>query len=78
MTVGRFGRNWAYLSGLSSTLITFSGNAATKGQTGVRAALGAVLNQDFRKAKRVTTSNWAAPALTRHSYSMRPTTLSLP
>jgi ribonuclease D len=35
-----------------------------KGQIGVRAAVGAVLNQSFRKSKRVTTSNWAAPVLT--------------
>jgi ribonuclease D len=35
-----------------------------KGQIGVRAAVGAVLNQSFRKSKRVTTSNWAAPDLT--------------
>jgi ribonuclease D len=36
-----------------------------KGQMGVRAAVGAVLNQSFRKSKRVTTSNWAAPELSR-------------
>jgi hypothetical protein len=35
-----------------------------KGQIGVRAAIGAILNQSFRKSKRVTTSNWAAPELT--------------
>jgi len=35
-----------------------------KGQIGVRAAIGAVLKQSFRKSKRVTTSNWAAPELT--------------
>ena len=35
-----------------------------KGQIGVRAAIGAVLKQSFRKSKRVTTSNWAAPDLT--------------
>ena len=35
-----------------------------KGQIGVRAAVGVVLNQRFRKSKRVTTSNWAAPDLT--------------
>jgi ribonuclease D len=35
-----------------------------KGQIGVRAAVGAVLHQSFRKSKRVTTSNWAAPDLT--------------
>ena len=35
-----------------------------KGQIGVRAAVGAVLKQSFRKSKRVTTSNWAAPDLT--------------
>ena len=35
-----------------------------KGQIGVRAAIGEVLKQSFRKSKRVTTSNWAAPDLT--------------
>ena len=35
-----------------------------KGQIGVRAAVGAVLQQSFRKSKRVTTSNWAARDLT--------------
>lgn len=35
-----------------------------KGQIGVRAAIGAVLRQSFRKSKRLTTSNWAAPELT--------------
>ena len=35
-----------------------------KGQIGVRAAVGAILQQGFRKSKRVTTSNWAAPDLT--------------
>jgi ribonuclease D len=35
-----------------------------KGQIGVRAAVGAVLKQSFRKSKRVTTSNWEAPDLT--------------
>ena len=35
-----------------------------KGQIGVRAAVGAVLKQSFRKSKHVTTSNWAAPDLT--------------
>jgi ribonuclease D len=34
------------------------------GQIGVRAAVGAVLQQSFPKSKRVTTSNWAAAALT--------------
>lgn len=34
-----------------------------KGQMGVRAAVGAVLNQSFRKSKSLTTSNWAAPHL---------------
>ena len=34
------------------------------GQIGVRAAVGAVLNQSFPKSKSVTTSNWAAPDLT--------------
>jgi ribonuclease D len=35
-----------------------------KGQIGVRAAIGAVLKQSFRKSRRVTTSNWAASDLT--------------
>ena len=35
-----------------------------KGQIGVRAAVGAVLKQSFRKSKRITTSNWAVPDLT--------------
>lgn len=35
-----------------------------KGQIGVRAAVGAVLQQSFRKSKSLTTSNWAAPDLT--------------
>lgn len=35
-----------------------------KGQIGVRAAIGAVLEQSFRKSKRITTSNWASPSLT--------------
>ncbi len=35
-----------------------------KGQIGVRAAVGAVLQQSFPKSKRVTTSNWAASDLT--------------
>ena len=35
-----------------------------KGQIGVRAAIGAVLRQSFRKSRRVTTSNWAAADLT--------------
>ncbi len=35
-----------------------------KGQIGVRAAVGAVLNQSFPKSKRVTTSNWAPADLT--------------
>jgi ribonuclease D len=34
------------------------------GQIGVRAAVGAVLKQSFRKSKHVTTSNWAASDLT--------------
>jgi ribonuclease D len=34
-----------------------------KGQIGVRAAVGAVLQQSFRKSKRLTTSNWATPEL---------------
>lgn len=34
-----------------------------KGQVGVRAAVGAVLNQGFRKSKRLTMSNWAAQQL---------------
>jgi len=35
-----------------------------KGQIGVRAAIGAMLQQSFRKSKRVTKSNWAATELT--------------
>jgi ribonuclease D len=35
-----------------------------KGQIGVRAAVGTVLQQSFRKSKSLTTSNWAAPNLT--------------
>ncbi len=35
-----------------------------RGQIGVRAAVGAVLKQGFRKSKRLTTSNWAALDLT--------------
>lgn len=35
-----------------------------KGQIGVRAAIGALLKQGFRKSRRVTTSNWAASDLT--------------
>ncbi len=35
-----------------------------KGQIGVRAAVGEVLRQSFRKSKSLTTSNWAAPHLT--------------
>jgi len=35
-----------------------------KGQIGVRAAIGALLKQSFRKSKRLTTSNWAASDLT--------------
>ncbi len=35
-----------------------------KGQIGVRAAVGAELEQSFRKSKHITTSNWAAPDLT--------------
>jgi ribonuclease D len=34
-----------------------------KRQIGVRAAIGAVLKQSFRKSRRVTTSNWAASDL---------------
>ena len=34
-----------------------------KGQIGVRAAVGTELNKNFRKSKRITTSNWAAPDL---------------
>ncbi len=36
-----------------------------KGQIGVRAAMGAVLNLSFPKSKSITTSNWAAPELTQ-------------
>ena len=35
-----------------------------KGQIGVRAAMGAVLNRSFPKSKSITTSNWAAAELT--------------
>ena len=35
-----------------------------KGQMGVRAAVGAVLGQSFRKSKSLSTSNWSAPNLT--------------
>lgn len=35
-----------------------------KGQIGVRAAVGAVLQRSFPKSKRVTTTNWAMPELT--------------
>lgn len=35
-----------------------------RGQIGVRAAVGVVLGQSFRKSKSLTTSNWAAPNLT--------------
>ena len=35
-----------------------------KGQIGVRAAMGAVLNMNFPKSKSITTSNWAASELT--------------
>jgi len=35
-----------------------------KGQIGVRAAMGAVLNMSFPKSKSITTSNWAAAELT--------------
>jgi len=35
-----------------------------KGQIGVRAAMGAVLNLSFPKSKSITTSNWAAAELT--------------
>ena len=34
-----------------------------RGQIGVRAAVGAVLQQSFRKSKSLSTSNWAAPNL---------------
>lgn len=34
-----------------------------KGQIGVRAAVGVMLNQSLRKSKHVTTSNWATPDL---------------
>lgn len=36
-----------------------------KGQIGVRAAMGAVLNLSFPKSKSTTTSNWAASELTQ-------------
>ncbi|MFA7344126.1 MAG: 3'-5' exonuclease [Terrimicrobiaceae bacterium] len=36
-----------------------------KGQIGVRAAMGAVLQLSFPKSKSITTSNWAATELTR-------------
>ena len=35
-----------------------------RGQIGVRGAIGALLNQGFRKSKSTTTSNWAAHELT--------------
>jgi hypothetical protein len=35
-----------------------------RGQIGVRAAIGAVLQRSFPKSKSTTTSNWAAPTLT--------------
>ena len=34
-----------------------------RGQIGVRGAMGALLNLQFRKSKSTTTSNWAAPEL---------------
>jgi ribonuclease D len=34
-----------------------------RGQIGVRGAMGALLNQGFKKSKSITTSNWAAPEL---------------
>jgi ribonuclease D len=36
-----------------------------RGQIGVRGAMGALLNLHFRKSKSITTSNWAAPQLSR-------------
>jgi ribonuclease D len=38
-------------------------NQGYKGQIGVRAAMGAVLNRSFPKSKSITTSNWAAKEL---------------
>jgi ribonuclease D len=35
-----------------------------RGDMGVRAAVGIVLNQKFHKSKKITTSNWALPHLT--------------
>lgn len=35
-------------------------------EMGVRAAIGLVLHQKFRKSKRITTSNWALPQLTNN------------
>ena len=40
-----------------------------KGQIGVRAAMGAVLNLSFPKSKSITTSNWAAAELTPRQLS---------
>ncbi|CAN5446624.1 3'-5' exonuclease [soil metagenome] len=40
-----------------------------KGQIGVRAAMGAVMNRSFPKSKTVTTSNWAAAELTGRQLS---------
>ena len=40
-----------------------------KGQIGVRAAMGAVLNMSFPKSKSITTSNWAAAELTPRQLS---------
>ena len=40
-----------------------------KGQIGVRAAMGAVLNLGFPKSKSITTSNWAAAELTPRQLS---------
>jgi len=40
-----------------------------KGQIGVRAAMGAVLNMSFPKSKSTTTSNWAAAELTPQQLS---------
>jgi len=40
-----------------------------KGQIGVRAAMGAILNLSFPKSKSVTTSNWAAAELTPRQLS---------
>lgn len=35
-----------------------------RGDMGVRAAVGVVLNRKFHKSKKITTSNWAQPSLT--------------